>query len=102
MAVLPKEVTTSIVPAPTEPPADRQPGLSLSSLFENNLVPQRDEPSPLAESTIGYRLASILGDSPDIQREIEMRNDFGYSPKQIAEDLNLTVGEVELRISLRN
>ena len=124
ISVQSKEMEFSVVSTPSPPPSSpvgtkpftslfddslvRQPGdpvaaLGLSSIptYQTPLIEQTTTPKPVAETSMN-RFVSELGASFDLQREVEMRNDFGYTPKQIAEDLNITVGEVELRINLRN
>ena len=112
-------------PVPATSDDDRQQGLPIASLFEDNLVKwpgesksalnrlsvplyetplieQSIHPKPISESILDNRLVDQLGAPLDKRRQVEMLTDYGYTPKQIAQDLDLTIGEVELMISLRN
>ena len=125
ITVQPAEAEFSAVPAPAPSAVPRQPGLSLASLFDDSLVKQHDEPesmlgrpsipvyqTPLIEQPVqpkqgsepssANRFVSEAAAPFDKRRQVEMLADYGYTPKQIAQDLDLTVGEVELMISLRN
>ena len=120
----PKGMEFSAVPPPPIPSAARQPGLAVASLFDNSLVPLTNEPVPslgssvpayqtplieqsaqprsVSESLPDTRFISEAALPLDKRRQVAMLTDYGYTPKQIAQDLNLTVGEVELMINLRN
>ncbi len=37
----------------------------------------------------------------DLRKQVEMMSDYGYTPRQIAQSLNITLGEVDLMLSLR-
>ena len=109
------DVPATSVPTPTDV---RQPGLALSSLFDDNLVPMRNEttiklaavPShqtslieqSIRPQTTMDRFMSDATAKLDTRSQVEMLDNYGYTPKQIAEDLNLTVEEVQLIISLKN
>ena len=116
------EVPDLALPSVPTPSNTRQPGLALSSLFDDTLVATPEEsvlslpsvPSyqtPLIEQSV--RPKSIAEPSrdrflPDVTAKLDTRSqvetldNYGYTPKQIAEDLNLTVEEVQLIISLKN
>ena len=109
-ASLSASLPSSFLPQPS---VARQPGLPMTSLFEDNLMGRHDEPeSMLDRSSIpAYQTPLIEQSAPaisevaapyDKRRQVAMLSDYGYTPKQIAQDLDLTVGEVELMISLRN
>lgn len=110
---------------PTQQP--QRPSLSFSSLFDDNLMERLDESStvsvsrqpvpryetPLIEQSslskvavegaaIDNRFVSEIGAHLDLRKKVEMLADYGYSAGQIAQSLDITVGEVELMISLRN
>ena len=106
--------TVSSFPIPSPLASDRQPGLSVTSLFDDNLVKRHEEPewplhhpsvpvyqTPLIEQSALPKLISEAAPF-DKRRQVAMLTDYGYTPKQIAQDLDLTVGEVELMLSLRN
>jgi len=124
ISVQPKGMEFSVVSAPSPPPSPPIGRKPFTSLFDDSLVtPPTDTVTTLGLSSIpAYqtplieqsatlkpvseplrdRFVSELGTPSDKRRQVEMLTDYGYSPKQIAEDLNITVGEVELMINLRN
>lgn len=42
-----------------------------------------------------------IGSHLELRRQVELMSDYGYTPRQIAQSLDLTVGEVDLMLNLR-
>jgi DNA-directed RNA polymerase specialized sigma24 family protein len=45
--------------------------------------------------------SSVGGSTPGLRKEIEMLSNYGYEAKEIARQLNVSVGEVDLVLQLR-
>lgn len=73
----------------TEEPSDRRPAPFSSNSAQN------------APRDIKAALSDVERAKLDHRQQVEMLDDYGYSPNDIAQNLNITVGEVELILSLR-
>ncbi len=77
--------------------------LSVGSLFDDN-VAARDEMARARGNVItaGSPKPTMPPDSHvELRRQIELLSDYGYSPRQIAQSLEISVGEVDLVLNLR-
>lgn len=92
--------------ARSTPPASRSQsvGLSIDSLYDHEpgrlsgavALGPNASPSPAASKS------SRNGSRLELRKQVEMLADYGYTANQIAQNLNITVGEVDLMLSLRS
>lgn len=105
---------------PSRPPLPRStsPGaLSLESLYDNGLADRAGEklfavagmtPSGTLRETVKFPVAPSAITEPkrethrDLRKQVEMMADYGHSSREIAQSLEITAGEVDLILSLRD
>jgi hypothetical protein len=82
-------------------PLQKPENLSFGSLYDDELAEREHE------EVFAVAAASRSGQPPtsgsrlDLQKQIEMLDNYGYSSRQIAQSLNITVGEVDLLLKLK-
>ncbi len=79
-------IANSLPLSPPSLPGEKSVSLPVKLLYEDNLTSQP---------------AAVAGSPLDLRKQVEMMSDYGYSPRQIAQSLNITQGEVDLMLSLR-
>jgi hypothetical protein len=82
-------------------PLQRPENLSFGSLYDDKLA-EREHGEVFAVAAASRSgLPSIPDSRLDLQKQIEMLDNYGYSSRQIAQSLNITVGEVDLLLKLK-
>lgn len=76
--------------------------LSIDSLYEGRSNPNTGKPLPPGGLFDEKPLTGKGGSRLALRKQVEMLADYGYTANQIAQNLNITVGEVDLMLSLRN
>jgi hypothetical protein len=86
-------------------PLQKPENLSFGSLYDDELAkreheevfavaaPSRTTPTATSDSQLDLQL--------NLQKQIEMLANYGYTPRQIAQSLNITVAEVDLLLKLK-
>ncbi len=85
----------------TEMPRESLP---LTSLYADDLESIQDgraTPPLTPVEKSGTPPFAVAGSHLDLRKQVEMMSDYGYTPRQIAQSLNITQGEVDLMLNLR-
>lgn len=90
-------------------PLQKQENLSFNSLYDDELVEREHGKvfAVAAPSAAPSPAPSAANPKPttdsrlDLQKQIAMLTNYGYTPRQIAQSLNITVGEVDLLLKLK-
>ncbi len=93
---------SSLSPKANLPNDDAPP--QFASLFAQGTRTPSIVAGPKSSATSSGTTAPESGTSPrrfDLQQQVLMLTDYGYSPKEIAAQLNRTPGEIELIVNLR-
>jgi hypothetical protein len=74
--------------------------LSFESLYDDKLA-KRDNETIFATAAPRNVVAGLPAESRfDQQKQVKMLHDYGYTPRQIAQTLNISLGEVDLILKL--
>ncbi|MDR1964610.1 MAG: hypothetical protein LBQ50_12585 [Planctomycetaceae bacterium] len=82
-------------PLPPPLPLQRTTNLSFGSLYDDELA-ERERGKVFAVAAPAHSSSRL-----DLQKQVEMLHNYGYTPRQIAQSLNVTVGEVDLMLKLK-
>jgi hypothetical protein len=87
-------------------PLQKPENLSLGSLYDDGLA-TREHGKIFAVATTPHTNYTTTTNSQhdsqhDLQKQIKMLDNYGYTPRQIAQSLNITVGEVDLLLKLKD
>lgn len=82
-------------------PLQKQENLSFNSLYDDELA-DREHGKVFAVANSSTNPQPITDSHLNLQKQIEMLANYGYSPRQIAQNLNITVGEVDLLLKLKS
>ncbi len=69
--------------------------------YKTPIIEQPHPSQAAKDASPENRFAAELGSHLERRKQVEMLADYGYSSRQIAQNLNLTIGEVELMLNLR-
>lgn len=82
-------------------PLQKPENPSFGSLYDDELA-EREHGKVFAVAAASPVNSQPTADSRlDLQKQIEMLANYGYTPRQIAQNLNITVGEVDLLLKLK-
>ncbi len=84
---------------------DVEAPLSMETLYDDGLA-QREGGELFAVAGVATEapvrtVPPELGSHLELRRQVELLSDYGYTPRQIAQSLDITVGEVDLVLNLR-
>jgi hypothetical protein len=82
-------------------PLQKPDNLSLGSLYDDELAEREHRKVFAVAASAPANPQPTNNSSPDLQKQIEMLNNYGYTSRQIAQSLNITVGEVDLLLKLK-
>ncbi|MDR0610689.1 MAG: hypothetical protein LBG58_11305 [Planctomycetaceae bacterium] len=82
-------------------PLQKPENQSFGSLYDDKLAEREHEEVFAVAAPSRSNSPPTSASRLDLQKQIEMLDNYGYSPRQIAQSLNMTVGEVDLLLKLK-